>query len=244
VVLTDFGASPLTQILVLGWAWVIPIALSIAGALAKNKQKNRETENVQAAGNAQLGTQQYSVQQQALLNALLGESNEQVRHADIDLERKKFALDALGTRGKQALLGSLLQNLQPAEMKGLDPRIAAKMPKITGGLSPSALGPMARQFGALMQQQALSNQQKGDQFDPLQKTNFRAGVLPSPGMPNYKGPGKLESILGLLGAAGGAYGAATGGQGYQFNNSMPSPYTGADMYGNATDWQLPKGYLS
>lgn len=221
------------------WGFLIPIALSIAGAIAKNKQKNRETENAQTNTSNDRLMDQYRQQQQALVQLLGLQSGEQSRHADIDLDRKKFSLDAPGTRGKQALLGSLMQNLQPAKFTGLDPRIMARMGNVQGGLSPSAIGPLARQMGAEMQQNALKGQRAGDNFMPLERTNFQGGLLPAPELGGFKGPGKAESILGLLGAGGQAYGAYQAGQfgggggGYQMNNQLGQV---APTYAN---WRIP-----
>ena len=159
-------------------------------------------------------TSAHNAQQQAQIQALLAGSNEQTAHANVDLDRRKFALDAPQTRGRQALLGSLMQNLQPARLSGLSRQLQAAKPTITGGLSPSALGPQARQAGGLMQSGAVRGLQQGDTFEPLQRTNFQAGVLdptraavPRPELLELQKSGLLEKILGGIGIGGNLLGA-------------------------------------
>lgn len=192
--------------LMVGWVQLALMGgMALASALAKNKAKNRETQNAAVSNENDQRMRLQQARQQALVNLLLGEANQNFRNADIDLEQRKFALDAPGTRGKQALFGSLMQNLQPAKLTGLSPKLAAKMPTITGGLTADAISPQARQMGGLMQQNAVAGQQAGDRFAPIPQVNFRQGLLPDPMLQGYKGPGKGESILGLIGLAGQIY---------------------------------------
>jgi hypothetical protein len=198
---------------------------SIFGGAAKGAGDSRANDNLAAAQNNRTaadiyGTQQGAVtsannaQQQALMQALLGQSNEQTSHANTDLDRRNFTLNAPSTRGRQALLGSLMQNMQPVSMSGGSPQMRARMPQFSGGLNASAIGPMARQMGGLMQSGAVSAQQKGDTFDPLKPTNFQSGVLDptrgllqSPQLAELQRSGLLEQILGGLGLGGSLLGA-------------------------------------
>lgn len=216
---------------------------SIFGGAAKGASSSRESANNQALLQDRNRTDQFGIQQnaatsaanaqqQAIMQALLGGSNEQNAHANIDLDRRKFVLDAPSTRGKQALLGSLMQNMKPVTMTGGSPQMLARMPQFSGGLSPSALGPLARQMGLLMQQNSVAGQQKGDTFAPLERTDFKSGVL-DPGRSTVLPPilaqlqkaGLLEKILGgiglggsLLGGLGGLTKGSSGG-GYNSNES-------------------------
>lgn len=201
------------QAVVLGW---IPLAImaasAIAGAIGKNKAKNREAQNAAALTQDSFRNDQYRTQQNALIQALLGQSNETINQGNLDLRQREFGLDANRSRGQQALLGSLLQNLQPARLTGLSPQIQARMPRYTGGLSPTAISPQARAAGGQMQTNALAGLRGGDtNFTPLQRTNFLAGILQPPQPSPYKGPGGWESVLGLIGAAGNLYGSVGGG---------------------------------
>jgi hypothetical protein len=199
-------------------------------------------------------TSQYNTQQQAMLQALLGASNEGQQNALIDLNRRKFALDAPGTRARQATQGSILQSLQPYSTSGGSSRLQAHTPTVSGGPL-SALGPGAREAGRLLEQGALAGLKSGDTFDPLPKTDFQGGVMKPPGilaapspiaaptLPGYQGPGGLESLLGALGLAPGIVnaiknalkggGAGVPGSGVPGDQGPPSPYD------PNIDWQGP-----
>ena len=226
-----------------GWIQLVLLGLAAASAIAKNKAKNREAQNSASMVQDNQKNDQYNTFQNAMTNALMGQSNEQINLGNLDLRQRDFALTAPRERGRQALLGSLLQNMKPVSLSGLTPKLQGKVPNFSGGMTPEAIGPLAQQMGGVMQQNALDSQKKGDQFAPLQRTNFLGGIMPPPSLTQYRGPGKAESILGMLGAAGEVYGAyqGMGGGGQSFNNSMPANYTGLDMYGNPANWQLPRG---
>ena len=183
----------------------------ILGGAAAGAGASRDNQNA-AINQANRNTiDLHQLQQQALLQALGLTSNEQINLGNLDLSQRNFALNAPQTRGRQALLGSLLQNLQPVRMSGLSPQIQSKMPQISGGLSPAALGPLARQMGLLMQQNAVQGQQKGDTFAPLQRTNFMGGIMPTPQLQGLKNPGLLEKILGGLALGGSIAGGLSRG---------------------------------
>lgn len=194
--------------------FILPALAGLFGSAAGGASRSRENQNQQinqANRNTidLYGTQQNAVSQQAqaqqaaLMQALMGQSNEQINQGNLDLNRRQFALQAPGVRGKQALLGSLLERMQPVSFSGLSPRLQSRMPQISGGLSPAALGPHARQAGQLMQAGAVRGLQQGETFDPLQRTDFRSGVLdptrallPTPTLQGMQSPGLLEKLLG------------------------------------------------
>lgn len=178
---------------------LLGIGGSLLGALGGNKAKQREAQNQATQAQNDALARLYQTQQQAMLQALLGEEAGKLNRAGVDLQQRGFALNAPSTRAQQALYGSLLERLQPVRLTGLDPRIQARMPQITGGLSPEAIGPLARQFGNLLQKQVLLAQLQGDKFAPIPSTNFRSGLLPPPQLGQYKKPGTAESLLGLAG---------------------------------------------
>ena len=127
----------------------------------------------------------YGTQQNALLQLLMA-----------DLAQRRFQLEAPNMRGRTALLGSLMQNMQPVQLNGLSPQLRARMPQITGGLTPAALGPQARQMGGLMQQGAVEGQQRGDTFAPLQNS-----LINPPNLGQYQNAGRGESALSTAGLA-------------------------------------------
>ena len=205
-----------------------------AGRSQERQSQNAATSNSNDALARMFGTQQagasnaYNTQQQAILQALGLQSREGLDLGDLDLRQRQFALDAPTTRGRQALTGSLLQRLQPVTMSGLPSRISSRMPTISGGLSPAAIGPLARQMGLLMQQNAVSGQRRGDQFATPQRTNFTGGVLNGgnslltpPTMQGYQQPGRAESLLGMLGMIGPAISGFQAARGPGQPSAMP-----------------------
>ena len=193
-------------------AWLLPAIMagaSIFGGAAKGAAEGRRENNNQASQRNSLLAQLHAIQQGATMNARQGESNEQTDHANIDLNRRRFALAAPSARASQSVRGSILANAQPASISGLPSRI--NVPQISGGLTPAMFSGETRQLGGELSRQALLDQLRGDEFEPLQRTDFASGVLPSPQLEQYQRSGLLEQILGGLGlglsAAGGIGGA-------------------------------------
>jgi hypothetical protein len=173
-----------------------------ADAIGSSMSGNRQGQNQANLHQNQLAAQLFGTQQNAATQALSQEEASKLNRAGLDLNQRNFALNAPNVRGRQAVAGSLLQNLQPATMSGGSERLRAATPAIQGGMSASALSPEARQMGQLMVQQALEKQQAGDTFEPIPTTDFQSGRLTPPEMAAYEQPGKTESILGLLSMAG------------------------------------------
>jgi hypothetical protein len=258
-------------------AKILNIASGPASAIGTGQQqeRNRSNEFADARGRtlaniygtqvgAQTGiygnqannqTAQYNAHQDALTQALLGASREQTANAAVDLDRRKFALTAPGTRAGQAASGSILQNLQPSRLQGGSAQLMARTPTITGGAI-NALGPGAREAGRLLEQGALAGLRSGDTFDPLTKTDFQGGVLAPPGilaapsplasptLPAYQGPGGVESALGAIGAGGGILNAIKklfSGRGGGGGPSGPGDTFGLDpyTYGGGVDTSPP-----
>lgn len=207
------------------FAALLPLLGGILGGIGSGQAKGRENQNyaINDANRNALGlygiqqgaaNNTYQTLQQALMQMLQSEESGKLNRAGLDLNQRQFALQAPGVRGKQALLGSLLQHLQPARLSGLSPQLQAKMPQITGGLSPEAIGPLARAMGLKLQQDALANQQKGDTFAPVPQTDFRSGMvdpskylLPAPQMQSLKSPGLFEQIMSGAGLGSSLLGA-------------------------------------
>lgn len=233
-------------------AWLIPALMAggklLSGAAGGSAQQ-RGNENNQAAEKNRLLASLYNTRQNATMNSLQGQSNEQMGHANIDMDRRKFALAAPGVRASQSVRGSLMQNGQPIKLSGLPDRVASRIPTIEGGLSPALFNAETRALGGELTRKALIDQLNGDEFEPLQKTDFASGVLAAPKMEEFQKSGLLEKILGGLGTgmsiAGGIGDAVRGSRGDipMLNNQMPSPYTGRDRYGNPLDFALKRGVL-
>lgn len=197
----------------------------IAGGAGKGMADQRFNENMQTDRQNSLLTSIYNTQQNAKMNAALAGSREQSDQAGIDLDRRKYALAAPSARSAQAVRGNLLQNIQPVTFEGLPDRIASRMPTMTGGLTPAALGPEARQIGAMIARQAVLDQLKGDAFTPLKPTNFNDAVMPAPQLEDYQKSGLFEKILGGLGLGG----SLAGGVEEIMNGRRRRPTSGNDL---------------
>jgi hypothetical protein len=180
----------------------------IFGGLSKGSADQRMAENNQASDKNRLLAQLYGINQGATQNALGNQSAEQIAHAGIDMDRRKFALSAPSVRAGQSVRGSIMQNAQPVKLSGLPDRVASRIPTIEGGLSPAMFSADTRALGGELSRKALIDQLKGDEFSPLQTTDFKSGVLPLPKLEEYQKAGLLEKILGGLGIAGSVAGGA------------------------------------
>lgn len=194
------------------------------GGAAQQSANQRGAENDQSAERNRLLAQLYGQKQNATMNALQGQSREQLEHADTDMDRRKFALSAPSVRAGQSVQGSILANAQPFKLSGLPDRVASRIPEMSGGLTPAMFSPETRQLGSEMTRKALIDQLKGDSFDPLQKTDFAGGVLADPKMEAYQKSGLLEKILGGLGLAGSVIGGiGEASDAYKQHRAKPFP---------------------
>ncbi len=198
----------------------------VAGNAAQGAATQRTNQNELTQRQNSLLAQLFGINQNAQTNALEGQSRERLGQGNLDLEQRKFSLAAPSARASQAVRGSLIQNLQPVSFSGLPSRISSSIPTITGGLTPAAISPEARQAGGLLTRQAIMDMLKGDSFAPQTPTDFQGGVLHSPQMAALQDPGKLESILGAIGLIGGIGGAV----GDTFQQRRKS-YEPSDQYG-------------
>jgi hypothetical protein len=185
------------------------------GGGAQGAAEQRQAENARIAQQNSLLAQLHGQRQAATSNALNNQSAEQSTHANIDLERRRHALAAPSARASQSVRGSILANAQPFTVSGLPDRVASRIPQISGGLTPEMFSGDTRALGEELTRTALLDQLKGDDFAPLQRTDFASGVLASPQLQEYQKSGLLEKILGGLGLAGsvvGGIGEATRGR--------------------------------
>lgn len=162
------------------------VGASASGA-AGGMADERTRQNMFLSNQNNNQTSRYGIQQGAKTNLLsLAEQ--------AALDRAKLGLAAPGARANQVLKGSLMEMVQPASMS--HPR--AHIPQISGGLTPAALSPSARQAGRDLQSQGLlALQNKSDVPPP---TDFAGGMIEPPEMYDYKQPGKGESIVGGIGS--------------------------------------------
>lgn len=203
----------------------------VFGGAGKGAADQRMSENQQALQRSQLLAQLYGINQNAQSQALQSGANERLAQGNLDLnqrnfqqDQRQFALQAPSVRGRQAVRGSLMQNLQPASISGLPSRIQANIPQLSGGLTPAALSPEVRQMGGMLQRDAILGQLRGDPVDtfaPMQPTNFQSGVLTPPQIAELEKSGLLEKILGGTGLIG----SLLGGIGESINRDAGRPRT-------------------
>lgn len=180
----------------------LPLAIMAASMIASKAGKGaageRTNKNNFIQGENNRAALIHGTQQRGLIDLL----NTQERGT---MDRAKIGLDAPGQRSRQSVIGSLLQNLQPAQISGLPAGVS--VPQMSGGLTPAALNPAARAGGGEMQRQALmALMNKSDV--PAMPNYPQLGMLPAPTAQGYQSPGKLESILsaiGLISSGAGAF---------------------------------------
>jgi hypothetical protein len=128
-------------------------------------------------------------------------ANYNLSGANLDLARTQFQQQEPTVQAGQALRGSMLQRIQPLQLSGLSDRVSARMPQMNSIID--AIGPEARQAGALLAQRGLSGLEKGPtRFQPLPQVN-----LPPMQMAALQKSGLLEKILGTVGLIGSTVGA-------------------------------------
>lgn len=185
-------------------AFLLPLLTglgSILGGAAKGSADQRTNENNQTQNKNQLLAQLYGVNQNATMDALRSGSAERLAQGNQDLERRQFALNAPRTRASQSVRGSILQNAQPLSLSGLPDRVSSRIPQMSGGLTPAMFNSDTRALGGELTRSALIDQLKGDEFAPMESTDFSKGVLAMPQLEELKKSGLLEQILGSLGLA-------------------------------------------
>jgi hypothetical protein len=223
-------------------AWLIPAimgASKLFSGAAQGSAQQRQAENAQAAQQNSLIAQLHGQRQAATSNALNNQSSEQISHANVDLNRRQHALAAPSARASQSVRGSILANAKPMTLSGLPDRVASRIPQISGGLTPEMFSADTRALGEELTRTALLDQLKGDNFDPLQKTDFASGVLAPPQLEQYEKSGLLEKIMAGLGLAGSVVGgvgqAIQGSRGNRRNENDPYAYRTPPYAGDEED---------
>jgi hypothetical protein len=153
--------------------------------------------------------------QSATSSALANTSNEKIALA-------KLGMDQPLANAKQSILGSLMATMQPHQFSSPAGQ-QGHLTQVSGGAS---LTPGSRELGQTLINQALEAQLSGNKMpsatdfmggvqdwkksvlDVPEATDYSKGVLTPPELQDtYKKPGKLESIMGLLGLGGKVAGA-------------------------------------
>ena len=200
----------------------IPAALAAAPAIAgllgkifggagQGSANQRYNENQQRLQQAQINNRDL------LDRASLTSANQNTRagmqnadtqfRAGLDMERKKFLQSEPNLQAKQAMLGSLLQRIQPLQLSGVSDRVRQSMPQMNSIID--ALGPEAREAGGLLAQRGLSGLKGGPtQFAELPPVSLPDVLhLPPAQLAAMEKSGLLEKIMGGIGMAGSVVGA-------------------------------------
>jgi hypothetical protein len=179
-----------------------PVIGKIFGGQAQGSANQRMAENNQTGDQNRLLAQMYGINQNANQNAVNAGASERMGQRNQALDEKKFALAAPSVRAGQSVRGSIMQNAQPVSLSGLPDRISSRIPTIEGGLSPALFNDNTRALGGEMTRKALIDQLKGDEFAPMEATDFSKGIVDMPEMAEMERAGLLEKILGGAGMAG------------------------------------------
>lgn len=220
------------------------------GGGAKGSADQRGAENNQALQQNALTANMHNARQNALLTAAMakdrgamdrygtrqGATTSALNSEEAGkLNRARLGLEAPTVRARQSVLGSMMENMQPVRVENMNPRLAGRVPTITGGLSPDALSSTTRAHGRDLQEKAMAAQFSGS--DVPGATDFRSGILDAPEMVNFdasmlapphlaqmRGASGMEKFLGW----GGLLGSAIGGIG-ELINEKRRPTSGNDL---------------
>lgn len=171
-----------------------PLLGKIFGGAGKGASDQRMSENDQRLRQAQM-TNQYNLSSAGL------QSSDNMNRARVDLDRREFQQREPGAQARQAMVGSLLNRIQPLRLSGLSSRVQASMPQMNSIID--AIGPEARQAGSLLAQRGLSGLESG----PTQFSEIPALNIPPAQMAALQKSGLLEKILGTVGLIGSGVGA-------------------------------------
>lgn len=164
----------------------------VAGGLSKGRAEGRKAEADVNLQRDQLGTQQYGMQQGAMLNAANAMAGQNVTDAQMGLQ-------APSMRAKQALLGDALSGFE------YKPPTHARANVIDFG-SPYKISDSTRELGGLLSSGALADQKQGN--SPLEKVDFMSMLMKAPGQTPLPQSNWLDSILNTAGTIGTLAGGA------------------------------------
>lgn len=169
------------------------------GGAAKGSADQRAVENQQTQNQNSLIAALHNNRQNAMMDAARAASGERLGQGNLDLEQRQFSLNAPRARASQSVRGSILQNAQPFQLSGLPSRISSRIPQMSGGLTPAMFNADTRALGGQLTRDALIDQLKGDDFAPMEQTDFQSAILQNPQLQELQQSGLLERIMGGLG---------------------------------------------
>ena len=164
------------------------------GGLAAGRQAGREAQTYAQQAQDRLAQQNYQNQ----LSAENIGTQRQFGQANLDLTQRQFGLQAPQTRASNAVRGDILANASDFSFGAPSMVGNIPVPTSSGGLRPSIFSENTRNLGRLMSEQALSGQQAGDTFAPL---NF-APLPTAPNLTPLPEAGGLDKVLTTAGTIG------------------------------------------
>lgn len=210
------------------WSFVIPAAATLLSNMASGRAEGRQQAANTNLQRDQLNTQQTQIQQNALLQSLLGAANQQTQNAQTDLAQRNFTLQAPNQRAATAVRGDVISRSQPLSInfqKG-------QMPTFSGGPSLSDLSPETKQLGQSMTRNALMQQLKGDTFEPLKTENWSGAVLPKAGQAPLPKATGFDKFLSIAAPIAGAIGAGLQAQDQSASQNLIQQLLQQSMGGN------------
>jgi hypothetical protein len=164
-------------------------ALGLLGRLGEGQAGERGAENT------------FALQQEALRNSQFNTQQTAASRAKEDEEAGKIARSQLGisapsARAHQALLGSLIRNIQPVSFSNTG---RVHVPTVSGGLTPAAIDAGARGAGGELERQAIDALLS--KSDIPSSTDFSSALMTPPAQTPYQDPGTGESVLSGIGTA-------------------------------------------
>ena len=186
-----------------------PLIGKIFGGAAKGSADQRYAENNQALANAnqqnQLALALAQLKSSDAMQRAQMQNSYNLSGANVDMARKQFLQNEPSVQARQAMIGSLLNRIQPASLSGLSDRV--QIPNLQNSII-SALGPEARQAGALLAQRGVTGLQNPTQFDALPALSMPKPLeVPAMQQAQLQKSGLLEKILGGAGLVGSTIGA-------------------------------------
>ena len=167
----------------------IQAGAQVAGGISSGRAAGRAAEGAATQG-----------QDVGALNRYIAEQNARQAAATLQESIAKRATETPEIRAKQAALGDLLSNIQDVEIGGL-PSYVPKV-KFSGGLRPSALGPLARQGGQNLAQQAVLAQMTGSDLPPpgyFQSLGLGGSAPAQSPLPQASGMDSFLNVLSTIG---------------------------------------------
>jgi hypothetical protein len=165
----------------INWSGLAKTGLGVAGALEQGREGQRATD-----------TNNIITRDTQGINAQAQNNNARAQAAQIEMQQKAAADDALNNAYKNALRSSLALNMSDVHFNRPDgvPDIS-----MSGGARPSAIGAQGKEAAGIMNAKAIEALLNPASFTPL--------PMPSAyDLTNLPRPSAVDNVLGAVGAAG------------------------------------------